>query len=178
MSYAGHLLVASPALNDPNFAHTVVLVCAHDEDEGALGVVLNRPTALALTEHLPEWSSAAATPAVLFIGGPVQIDVALGLGTRVGPIEDWVDVVGDAGLVDLASVDPGAIHRLRVFAGYAGWGQGQLDAEVARGDWFVVDALPTDPFTTDPGSLRRDVLRRQGDPLRLYADYPADPRFN
>jgi putative transcriptional regulator len=178
MSYAGHLLVATPALADPNFAQTVVLVCVHDEEEGALGVVLNRPTGLAITEHLPEWASLAVAPAVLFLGGPVQVDVALGLGTRVGPIDDWTAVVGDAGIVDLASVDPDHVGALRVFAGYAGWGEGQLDAEVDRGDWFVVEADPADPFTPDPGRLRRDVLRRQGDPLRLYADYPADPRFN
>ncbi len=178
MSHAGRLLVASPALGDPNFARSVVLVCAHDAGEGALGVILDRPTGLEVTEHLPEWAAVAAPPAVVFLGGPVQVEVALGFGTRVGPIPEWSAVVGDAGLVDLGSTDPGSVGVFRVFAGYAGWGAGQLEAEIDRGDWFVVDADPGDPFTPDPGALRRQVLRRQGDPLRLYADYPPDPRFN
>ena len=177
MSLVGQLLIASPMLADANFADGVVLICVHDP-EGAVGVVLNRPTELAVAEHLPDWGDAAVPPAVVFLGGPVQIEVAIGIATLASGVTEWTAVVGDTGVIDLGSVSSGLVGRARIFAGYAGWGEGQLDAEVTRGDWIVVPADPDDPFDADPTGLRRRVLSRQTDATRFYADYPDDPGLN
>lgn len=178
MSFVGKLLVASPMMGDPNFVGGVVLVCAHDP-EGALGVLLNRPTELAVADHLPEWGDRVVPPSVVFLGGPVQVEVAVGIATAGAALADWTAVVGDTGMIDLSSVASGTtVGRARVFAGYAGWGAGQLEAEVGAGDWLVVPAHPDDPFDADPAGLRRRVLARQADSKRFYADYPADPRLN
>ncbi len=178
---AGKLLVASPMLADPNFFRTVVLVCEHT-DEGALGVVLNRQSGADVGEFLPAWTEHLVEPGVVFVGGPVQREVAVGVA-RVGlaePAEGWTPVLGDMGLLDLGGspLDVPDLKGLRVFSGYAGWGPGQLDAEVADDDWFVVAAEPDDPFRDDPATLWRRVLRRQRGNLRLYADFPPHPSLN
>ncbi|OFW66767.1 MAG: hypothetical protein A2Z12_09195 [Actinobacteria bacterium RBG_16_68_21] len=178
MSLLGSLLVASPTMRDANFAGTVVLVCAH-EQEGALGVVLNRPTELPVAEHLPEWSGRVAPPAVVFVGGPMQVEVAIAIATTAGDVAEWTAVVGDAGIIDVSSVPADAsIARARVFAGYAGWDAAQLEAEVIAGDWLVVPATRDDPFDPDPAGLRRRVLARQTDNTRFYTSFPDDPRLN
>jgi putative transcriptional regulator len=177
MSLVGRLLIAAPNMFDENFVRAVVLICAHDEN-GALGVVLNRPTEIPVVDHLPEWVEAAASPPVVFLGGPVQVEVAVGLATSQSVIEEWTPVVGDTGLIDLSTCSPGSVIRARVYAGYTGWGAGQLESEVDRADWLVVAAHADDPFDDDPPSLRRRVLARQSDSIRLYANYPEDPRLN
>jgi len=178
----GRLLVATPNLGDPNFERTVVLVLAHG-DEGALGVVLNRPSQLDLAEPLPEWARAAADPPVVFIGGPVAPSAAVCLA-RVAPAGDavgWERVLGPVGTLDLDS-DPDeaipAIQGIRVFAGYAGWGPGQLEGEIEAGGWFVVDADAADALSPAPEELWAVVLRRQRGTLALFAAYPADPTLN
>ena len=182
----GRLLVAAPRLIDPNFARTVVLVCRHD-DEGALGLVLNRPTSVAVGEALPGWVEPLAPPNVVFLGGPVQPEMAVGLGRLRGEhsgradTEEWTPIGDQLGLVNLGSSpagEVGALDRLRVFAGYAGWSAGQLDFEVASADWFVLPALAEDHFTAAPGGLWRRVLRRQPGPVALFADFPLDPSLN
>jgi putative transcriptional regulator len=178
----GRLLVAAPHLLDPNFVRTVVLICRHDED-GALGLVLNRPSDVAVGDHLPGWTEPLAEPTVVFVGGPVQPEMAVGLGRRrPGTIPPgWSAVAGDLGLMDLAEPPGGAagdLEALRVFAGYAGWSGGQLDFEASSEDWFVVDAAPADAFTQTAASMWRDVLRRQPGELAFYADFPLDPSLN
>jgi len=182
-STARRLLVATPTLLDPNFSRTVVFMVEHN-DQGALGVVLNRPTEVPLAEPLPEWSEVATEPGVAFLGGPVQPqDAVIGLA-RVRSSEEcdgWHPLVGTVGTIDLGrSPDqiPVALESLRVFAGYAGWGPRQLDVELSRKDWFVVDALPDDMFTTTPTALWRDVLRRQRGDLAMAANFPLDPSVN
>jgi putative transcriptional regulator len=178
----GKLLVATPDLEDANFFRTVVLVLEHNL-EGALGVVLNRPTAADVQELLPDWAAFAADPGVVFVGGPVQPEAAIGLGRRSDERDGdgFAPLFGDLGTVDLerdpADVVP-AVDTVRVYAGYAGWGPGQLDGEVAANGWFVVDAEPADPWTREPGDLWRTVLRRQGGTTRLFAEFPPDPSLN
>jgi putative transcriptional regulator len=178
----GRLLVAAPHLLDPNFLRTVVLICRHDHD-GALGLVLNRPSDITVADHLPGWTEALTEPSVVFVGGPVQPDMAVGLAMRrpgAAP-PGWSGVAGDLGLVDLAEppgVAAGDLQSLRVFAGYAGWSAGQLDFEASSEDWFVVDAEPGDGFTPFAPSMWRDVLRRQPGKLALYAEFPMDPQAN
>jgi putative transcriptional regulator len=179
----GRLLVASPTLTDPNFARTVVFVLEHSDDDGALGLVLNRPSLTAVAEVLPAWAPLAAEPAVAFVGGPVSPNAAICLGwVSPGAEPDgWTAIEGPLGAVDL-SEDPatlaGALERVRVYAGYAGWGAAQLEAEIALGSWYVVDALPVDPFVADPSLLWRQVLRRQGGSLALVSTFPPDPALN
>ena len=177
----GRLLVAVPAMSDPNFARTVVLLLEHT-DEGALGVVLNRPSDTTVGEALPGWESVAAAPAVVFVGGPVAPTGALALGTvRNGDAPGWAPVLGAVGLLDLGASPESAapeITRARLFAGHAGWSPGQLETEVAAGGWFVVDAEPGDAFATDPEGLWSAVLGRQPGRLSWFARCPPDPRVN
>lgn len=181
-SYAGELLVASPALLDPNFRRTVVLVLRHDDD-GALGLVLNRPLPMTTGEALPAWQQAVSVPGNLFQGGPVGLDGALGLATLTpsadAPFLDRLD--GPFGLLDLDTDPAGGlpgVTGVRVFVGHAGWSGGQLEAEVEAGDWYVLRADPADVTTPEPGALWRRVLRRQGGELAIVSMSPDDPSLN
>ncbi len=183
-TYTGQLLVATPVLGDPNFARSVVLILDHDGD-GALGVVVNRPTELPVTSVLEPWGDLVCQPDVLFQGGPVATDSALALaevpvGTPGEPV-GWRRLHGRLGLVDLDTPPEllaGGVRGVRVFAGYAGWSPGQLELEVKDGGWYVVEAEPDDAFTQDPAGLWRRVLRRQRDELALVATFPDDPTMN
>jgi len=168
----GKLLVASPLLTDPNFYRTVVLILQHD-DTGAVGVVLNRPTSSPIRAHLPEWEDAVIEPAVVFVGGPVEQAIAIGLAVS-GTEPAGVDGVW---LVDLEAPPPGP-ETARVYSGYAGWGAGQLVSELEEGSWIVLDAESRDVFEPEPSDLWSLVLRRQGGKLALLATFPADPSLN
>jgi|1186.fasta_scaffold160556_2 putative transcriptional regulator len=179
----GRLLVATPVLEDPRFRRTVVLLLDHG-DEGALGVVLNRPSDVPVDDVLGPWGGVVVGSPVLWYGGPVSTDSALALAApRHGAAPEGFRPVGTSGLglVDLDE-DPetvrASVSAVRVYAGYAGWESGQLEDEVAEGAWYVVDALPGDPFTDVPDVLWRLVLRRQGGDLALMATYPDDPEMN
>ncbi|MFP4310606.1 MAG: YqgE/AlgH family protein [Nitriliruptoraceae bacterium] len=178
----GRLLVAAPALDDPNFERSVVLILDHDED-GAIGVVLNRASSVPVHETLADWADLAAAPSVVFGGGPVEPTavVALGVATPVATPDTGAAILGRVRLVDLDQ-DPveaaGELEQVRIFAGYAGWAPDQLEDEIAKGAWFPVDAETEDVFTDDPTGLWHAVLRRQPGHLRLLATYPADPTLN
>lgn len=179
----GKLLVASPALIDPNFADTVVLLLDAD-DSGALGVILNRPSDVPVIDVLEQWTGIVVPPGVLFRGGPVGLDGALALARLADPDDapvGWRGSFDTVGLIDLDSpveLVAGSLTAMRVFAGYAGWGAGQLDAEVAEGSWYVVDSEPGDLFRDDVSGLRRDVLRRQPGDLAWASTRPVDPTLN
>jgi putative transcriptional regulator len=176
--------VATPSLLDPNFVRTVILMIEHNA-EGALGVVLNRATGTHLAEVVPAWGELAVDPGYVHLGGPVQPDgmialARLGAGDADGHlpvVELWPGV----GTLDLAAGPADHARRVqgvRGFAGYAGWGPGQLDGEVATGSWFVLDAHPDDPWSDEPDGLWRRVLRRQPATLAQYANCPVDPATN
>ena len=178
----GRLLVANPTMQDPNFDRTVVLVLEHNA-EGALGVVLNRPSDAALTGALPAWGPLAADPAVVFVGGPVGPDSAIGLARAAagGETDGWAPLFDGYGTVDLGRPPDeveARVDALRVFAGYAGWGPGQLEGELAAGGWVVVDAAPDDPLCAEPDRLWESVLRRQGGTTAWLADCPPNPNAN
>lgn len=181
-SWAGRLLVATPSLVDPHFARAVVLLLQHGEDDGGLGVILTRPSGTAVAEVLPGWRDRCADPPVVFAGGPVQPTAAVCLGrTRPGsPASPSYAPLVDPqlGTLDLDAEPPEGLVAVRVFAGYAGWTSGQLEAEVTEGAWWVLDALPGDAFSAHPDLLWRQVLLRQGIPLAFAASYPADPSLN
>ncbi|AUA13439.1 YqgE/AlgH family protein [Streptomyces malaysiensis subsp. malaysiensis] len=190
-SLTGRLLVATPALADPNFDRAVVLLLDHDE-EGSLGVVLNRPTPVGVGDILESWAELAGEPGVVFQGGPVSLDSALGVAvvpgesgrssarSEDGPL-GWRRVHGAIGLVDLEAPPEllaAAVGSLRIFAGYAGWGPGQLEDELAEGAWYVVESEPGDVSSPAPERLWRAVLRRQRSELAMVATYPDDPSLN
>jgi putative transcriptional regulator len=183
-SLRGRLLVATPPLVDPNFDRTVVLMLEHS-DEGALGIVLNRPSETALEDVLPEWRPFASSPTVVFGGGPVSPDAVIALASapagRVAGSDGWTPILDDIGTVDLGHdpLDVGVpLDELRVFVGYAGWAAGQLETELADHAWFVVPMHRSDPFAATPEQLWRDVLRRQRGRVAMFANYPEDPIAN
>jgi putative transcriptional regulator len=185
---AGRLLVATPLLEDPNFRRSVVLVVEHEAVEGTLGVVLNRPSEIPVGQVLQQWTELATDPAVVFRGGPVAPDSALALALVPGTDEplgwralDGAPALARLGLLDLDTpprlLAP-AINRLRVYAGYAGWSPGQLEAEIDEGAWLVATGEPGDVFAAEPDQLWRTVLRRQEGEAAFMATYPDDPTMN
>jgi putative transcriptional regulator len=179
----GRLLLATPPLEDPNFDRTVIYVLEH-HDEGALGLVLNRPSPEQLDEPLDAWAGLQTNPSLVFVGGPVDPDALIALARTAEPLaepdEHLAPLSGDIASADLAA-DPStvpAISALRVFRGYSGWGPGQLEGEIEAGAWLVLDPEPTDLFTTDPDELWRAVLRRQPGRLSWLADAPDDLEAN
>ncbi|WP_434451986.1 YqgE/AlgH family protein [Lentzea sp. E54] len=181
----GSLLVAAPSLNDPNFMRTVVYII-DQRPEGTLGVVLNRPSEVAVHDVLPPWGTHVTKPQCIYIGGPVEPKTALCLaaltaGTDPAAVEGLVGVQGPVALIDL-DAEPDdlmpLVRGLRVFAGYSGWGEGQLATEIERGDWIVVTGLADDVLVGANVDLWGRVLRRQGMPLALLSTYPKDVREN
>jgi putative transcriptional regulator len=179
-SLAGQLLLASPTLLDPNFSRTVVLIGVHNED-GAMGVVLNRPSHTTVGEAVPQLQDAVGAFEPVYVGGPVQSSSVVFLAEFLDPSPAGLLVVGrigfpapDAGIEELAE----ATARRRVFAGHAGWGSGQLDAEIASEDWIAHPAQPQDVFTDAPQELWSTVLKRKGGSYALVARMPLDPSVN
>jgi putative transcriptional regulator len=178
-SLKGQLLVAGPGLVDPNFRRTVVLVGEHTE-EGALGVVLNRASEATVSEAVPELAALVDGLEHVHVGGPVQQTAIVVLADFVEPDRAGALVLESIGFLP-AEVDPdelGELRRARVFAGYAGWGPGQLEEELEEGSWIVEPAVPGDVFTGDPEELWSDVLRRKGGPYEVLALMPPDPSLN
>lgn len=180
-STRGQLLVATPGLLDPNFVRTVVFMLEHNE-EGAIGVILNRPSELPVATTIEPWAGRTVPPGVIFLGGPVSPSSVIALASV--SLDDaganWNPILGRIGTVDL-DVDPSEVPGLdevRMFAGYAGWTGGQLEAELHDDGWFVLDAELTDVHTDDPGELWWEVLGRQSGALARLAHYPRDPRDN
>ncbi|MCU1593279.1 MAG: hypothetical protein JWO12_671 [Frankiales bacterium] len=182
MSLQGRLLVATPVLTEETFSRTVIQLLQHSADDGALGVVLNRPSGTAVGDVLPGWALLAPEPDVVFLGGPVSETSAICLGRITGSAESssYACVPGAPwlGTVDLDVDASPDVEEVRVFAGYAGWSPGQLEAELEQDAWWAIDPLPGDCFTSAPELLWRQVLRRQGMPLALVASYPPDPTLN
>ena len=178
-SLKGHLLIAGPALIDPNFRRTVVLVGEHSE-EGALGVILNRPSEATVHEAVPELSMLADGVEQIHVGGPVQPSAIVVLADFAEPDRAGSLVLDTVGFLP-SEVDPeelGKLRRARIFAGYAGWGPGQLDGELEEGSWIVEPALVDDVFTVEPDELWSAVLLRKGGPFGVLALMPPDPSLN
>ena len=177
-SLQGKLLVSSPALVDPNFRKTVVLIAHHDE-EGAMGLVLSRPSDVSASEAVPLLVGFDGAHDPVFVGGPVQPEAFMVLaefddvGQAAAPVMDRIGFMpADAEPDDLA------IRRVRLFAGYSGWGGGQLEAELDEDSWIIVDAIPDDAFADDPDELWRTVVHRKGGPFGLMENMPYDPGLN
>lgn len=177
-SLRGKLLIAAPTMLDPNFQRSVVLIAAHTE-EGAFGLVLNRPSDLTVQAAAPELVSLGGSGEVVHVGGPVQPDQLVVVGDFEDPSDAALPIVEDVGVLG-THVDPCEVdaRRTRVFAGHAGWTAGQLEAELAASGWLVEPARPDDVFSADAGDLWRAVLERKGGEYALLARMPLDPRLN
>jgi putative transcriptional regulator len=180
----GRLLVATPPLTDPNFDRTVVFVLEHHED-GAIGLIVNRPTDEALAEPLDRWIDLQSAPSSIFSGGPVDTNAMIAMATTKTPLNEPTDLLtpisGVVASTDL-SADPAIVaahvDAVRIFRGYAGWGAGQLEFEIEEGAWLVLDAQVGDVFSDRPDDLWHDVLRRQPGRLSWLALAPDDLSLN
>ena len=179
-SLHGHLLIASPAIFDPNFRRTVVLLTTHTE-EGAIGITLNRRSETTVEEAVPRLQALTEPQEPIFAGGPVNPSGVAMLAEFDDPAEAGVEVFGDIGFVALeASLegDAPALRRRRVFAGVASWGAGQLEEELESEDWIVEPATGDDVFSDDPDTLWERVLERMGGSYAVVARMPFDPSVN
>lgn len=171
---AGALLVAQPVMDDPNFSRTVILLLAHDDAEGSMGLVINRPgSTLDSPERSPlmEWIATSTGPHVEFIGGPVEESGYICLAPDRASASHVVSI-------DMMTDDPNTHSIHRVFQGYSGWGPGQLSYELTENAWWVLPSEPNDAFDNDPLTLWSRVLARQTTELRKLAEYPIDPSVN
>ena len=177
-SLQGQLLIATPALLDPNFRRTVVLVTAHTDD-GAMGLVLNRPTPASVGEAVPHLEHLVEDGEFVYLGGPVEMSAVTALAEVEG-IEPAVEVFATIGFLpaELDEETERATRRARVFAGYAGWGEGQLESELEESAWILEPAQPDDVFWADPETLWSAVLGRKGGEYRLLSLMPEDPSVN
>jgi putative transcriptional regulator len=177
-SLQGKLLVSSPSLVDPNFRKTVVLV-AHHDDEGAMGLVLSRPSDVAAADAVPLLEGLPGADDPVFVGGPVQPEAFMVLAEFEDVDEAAAPIMNDLGFMPADTEPDGlSIKRMRLFAGYSGWGAGQLEAELAEPSWIVVDAETDDAFADDPDELWRNVVHRKGGAFSLMENMPFDPGLN
>lgn len=186
VNHRGRLLVATPLIGEPVFERSVIFLLAHG-DEGAFGVILNRPSDTAVGEIIEPWAPLAALPGVMFLGGPVGRNAVVGLGRLAeGPASDehrhdWQPTVPGITTVDLNQppvLTGEEVEAVRLFAGSAGWAAGQLEDELAEGAWWLVDPAVDDLFCPDPEALWTKVLRRQTGSLAWFANHPGDPTVN
>ena len=178
-SLRGQLLISSGGLFDPNFRHTVVLIGEHGA-EGAIGVVLNRRLEVSVAETVPSLATLVHAEARLFQGGPVQPQSPVLLAQLTNPELADLSVFGSIGFLigDVPAEIRSEIRQARVFAGYSGWGPGQLEGELAEQSWIVEPALEGDVFTNEPDTLWSRVLQRKGPAFDLMSEIPFDPRMN
>jgi putative transcriptional regulator len=180
-SLRGKLLIAGPTLVDPNFARAVVLIAEHT-DEGAMGLVLNRPATTLVGEAVPDLGWLVDDEDRVWVGGPVAETAVVVLAEWDRPELAGALVEGDLGFVGADADGPdeldGAIRRARIFAGHAGWGPGQLEGELAEEAWIVEPPRRAEVFTDDPDALWGAVLRRKGSRFALLATMPPDPSVN
>jgi putative transcriptional regulator len=180
----GSFLAAAPDLRDPNFMHAVVLIGEHG-DEGAYGLIVNRAAPVTLDVLLPEHPVLGSIPFPIFTGGPVGLDT-LQFVHRAGdegvgglPLADGLFLGGDLeALATFVAADrERALHSVRLFVGYSGWGAGQLDDELASGSWLPAPGAPELVFGEDEVATWRRVVRSIGG-ARGMADLPPDVSWN
>lgn len=167
MEFVGRLLVATPLITEDSFIHTVIYVYAAESEAGTAGVILNRVTTTPAVGQLPTWRGILSGPPMVFWGGPVAPESGIVLTVVDGVIDVAVDLE-----------PPPKPARARLFVGQAGWGPGQLEAEIAEGAWLVTEAFGSDVITADPDHLWAAVLRREGGRPAVWATHPLDLTMN
>jgi putative transcriptional regulator len=179
-SIKGQLLIASPSLMDPNFRRTVVLIAEHT-DEGAMGVVLNRPSDTAIGEAAPQLGPLVGDEETVYVGGPVSPGGIVVLAEFEDPEDAALIVLDDVGFpsaeADFDALSPG-VRRARAYAGHAGWGPGQLEAELEEEAWILEPPRRDELFFEDAEGLWGSVLGRKGGRYALLGRMPPDPSMN
>ncbi len=180
-SLRGKLLIASPALVDPNFHRTVILIAEHT-GEGAMGLVLNRPAETRVVDVVPDLSVLAEDDAPVYFGGPVASDSVIVLAEFDDPELAGVLLDDDLGFVGSEAAEVGditdGVRRARIYAGHAGWGPGQLEGEMEEESWIVEPPRREEIFAEDADGLWSAVLRRKGREYALLSTMPPDPSVN
>jgi putative transcriptional regulator len=180
-SLRGKLILAGPIVKDPNFDRTVVLITEHNED-GAMGLVLNRPSEATVGDAIPDLTWVANADDPIYVGGPVAPNGVIVLAEWDDPAQAVVLVDDDLGFVPGDAEDPdelaAAVRRARVYAGHAGWGPGQLEGELAEEAWIVESPRREELFSDDAEGLWPAVLRRMGREFALLSTMPPDPSLN
>jgi putative transcriptional regulator len=175
---AGSLLVAHPSMQDPNFSRTVILVPVHSREEGALGVVVNRPSSQTLGELDENFRFSRLAGVPVFKGGPVALDRLILAGWKWSADAERFNLffgIDEEKALQFAETDPDI--RLRAFLGHSGWTGGQLESELAQQAWAVSPVLPElDRFGGT--ELWRVVARRLDPRFGLLAEAPDDPSAN
>ena len=158
----GKLLVASRSLRDPNFARTVILLVRYN-DQGVIGLVLNRPTTIPISQVL-DLDSAKDRTDPAWLGGPMEPSVAFALYQTPNKLDDAESIFSGVYMITERELfeqtiathpDPHAFH---VYLGYAGWTEDQLQAEVKLGAWYVFPADSATVFTADPDALWQTMI--------------------
>jgi putative transcriptional regulator len=159
----GRFLVARENLGDPNFFRTVVLLLDYNGN-GAMGVIVNRPTSVVLSDILPKVEALAGRPDTVYLGGPVEPGGLLLVVRHGEQPAGFTHVAADlyigADIESLTALLAGGADsgRVRAYAGYAGWGPGQLNRELERGSWIVTRAAPEQVFDPSPQRLWRKLI--------------------
>ena len=162
----GMFLVASRDLGDPNFAHAVVLLVHYDDENGAMGLIINRPTDVPLSRVFSELKEAKDRADTIYIGGPVETGSVLALLKSASKPKDAERVFGDIYLVSSKTLLERSLaagieaNQLHAYLGYAGWGREQLEHEVELGAWHVIPADSGNVFHSDPDSVWPRLIRR------------------
>lgn len=180
----GVLLVARPQLQDPNFRHTVVLLCDHDDAQGTLGFVINRRSDNTLAEVLQGDHDFRGRRDCVFLGGPVGVDQLAIVHREPGlpgalEVLPGVFVGGDAAdLGNRVRERETPEDAIRFLVGYSGWGKGQLAREMQEDTWVLCPAREEWIFDRSPETLWRRVLRSMGGACSILANTPEDPELN
>jgi putative transcriptional regulator len=180
----GSLLAAWPDLLDPNFMHSVVLVCQHS-DEGAYGLVTNRPTQFKLGELLPEHELLGTSEFPVHLGGPVEHTTMQFLHVAPGEIPGGICLDGELWLggdldamAQFVTEHEDAQSSVRVFLGYSGWGAGQLDVELGSGSWIPAPPDLDAVFGPEGEETWRRVVRSVGALGHELENQPPDASWN
>jgi putative transcriptional regulator len=178
-SLKGQLLLSGGALFDTNFRHTAVLIAEHGT-WGAVGIIMNRPMDVRVCDVVPALAQLTGDEAVLFEGGPVEPQHAVLLVDVTDPDVLDVPVFESVGFLtgDVPADVQSIVRDARVFLGHAGWGSGQLEAEIEAGAWILEPATFADVFADEPREVWRRALQRKGPPYDRIARLPFDPQAN
>jgi putative transcriptional regulator len=177
--FSGSLLVAHPGLHDPNFRKTIVLLSAHDEEDGSLGVIINRPTGQTLSELNGEYAFSPLAHVPVYEGGPVQKDQVLLAAWHWMPENAAFRVyfgISEEKLAEIMAEEPGA--EARAFLGYSGWSEGQLEMERQQNAWLVIPVSGHLMEGLDGPAMWREILASTWPELAFLADAPDDPTLN
>ncbi|MEX2458630.1 MAG: YqgE/AlgH family protein [Actinomycetota bacterium] len=175
-SLKGRLLVAGPSLWGTNLRRTVVLVAHHDE-AGAIGVILNRPSGDTVAEAVPDLTWMVRFEDPVFLGGPVRPDAVVILGEFTCPEDAGLLAFGSVGFLvgHFRADDAQSLQRVRLFAGFAMWGPGELEAQVhGASAWSTEPATAEDVFHSEPEVLWDRVVERMGGELAFLRATPSD----